>query len=347
MNINRKDKLGKWQEFTLENDNGMKVSILNYGGIITEIIVPDRNENMENVVLGYKDYANYETNSNFFGALIGPVAGRIQDASFTVNNNKYVLEANDGKNHIHGGSTGFHQVIWNAEPFQTDNGIGLMLIHKRIDGTAGYPGNLDVCVTYTLNNDNQLILDYEAESDQQTPLTLTNHSYFNLSGDLKSTVHNHQIMIDSVRFIEMDEDLIPTGKVINTADTPFDFRKGLELRKGFKDDFEQNKLAGDGYDHYFMFDNQKGENVIVNDDVSGRILKIQTNQPGMVMYTANNLDKGLQLKEGLSKKYLGVCFETQAAPGSLHHDGFPSVILEPGESYQKQTLFDFGIKHYG
>ncbi|WP_373895460.1 aldose epimerase family protein [Virgibacillus sp. CBA3643] len=345
MNINTREISGKWQEYTLKNDHGMTVNVLNYGGIITKIIVPDRDGKMENIVLGYKDYADYETNPNFFGALIGPVAGRIQNASFELNGKMYALDTNDGKNQLHGGSTGFHQVIWGVEPFETDSTVGLKLSHKRVDGEGGYPGNLDVHVTYTLNNANQLKLDYNAESDQTTAVTLTNHSYFNLSGDLKNTVHNHHVTMDSGKFVELDEGLIPTGKWRGVTGTSFDFRNGRPLHDGFNDNSEQNKNAGNGYDHYFMFDEKQEQNVIVQHSDSGRNLTIQTDQLGMVMYTANTLEDGLELTEGLSEKHLGVCFETQASPASLHHEGFPSVILEEGSTYKRQTLFSFGVEN--
>ncbi|WP_309228268.1 aldose epimerase family protein [Virgibacillus saliphilus] len=300
---------------------------------------------MENVVLGYKDYGDYETNPNFFGALIGPVAGRIQDATFELNEKTYALEANDGENHLHGGSNGFHQVIWHVEPFETNSSVGLKLSHTRADQEGGYPGNVDVCVIYTLNNANQLMLEYRATSNQATPFTVTNHSYFNLSGNLKNTVHNHHVTMDSGKFIELDEELIPTGQWYRVAGTTFDFRNGGLLQDGFNDKLEQNQIAGSGYDHYFIFDDKQEQNVIVRDSDSGRTLTIQTDQPGMVMYTANTLEEGLELAEGLSKKHLGVCFETQASPASLHHEGFPNVILEGESTYNKRTLFSFGVEN--
>ncbi len=244
MNIETKDVLGMWKEYTLTNDRGMSVSVLNYGGIITKIIVPDRKGNHENVVLGYRDYKDYNQNPNYFGALIGRVAGRIQGASFELDNKTYNLAANNGENHLHGGPEGFHQVIWEAAPFQKEDAVGLSLTHKSMDGEGGYPGNVDITVTYTLTNENQLVLDYFASSDQTTPITLTNHSYFNLSGRLKNTVHEHRVAIDSSKFVELDEELIPTGKLIPVEGTPFDFRDGRLLGDGFNDDTEQNKIAG-------------------------------------------------------------------------------------------------------
>lgn len=344
MNIETKDILNKWKLFTLINEQGMKVSLLNYGGIITEIIVPNKDGVMENVVLGFKDYADYENNENYFGAITGRVAGRIQDASLTLNGKLYPLEANEGNHHLHGGSGGLYQVIWNAEPFQSDDKVGVKLSYLSPDGDGGYPGNVDITVTYTLNNDNELIIDYAASTDKTTALTLTNHSYFNLSGNLSETIHNHHVTMDSSQVVELDEELIPTGKKLDVTDTTFDFQSGRKLAEGMNSPATQHKVADNGYDHYFIFDQNKEDKVIVKDEHSGRILKVNTNQPGIVMYTGNGLTDDLELLEGKSKQYLGVCLETQSSPASLHHEDFPDVILQPNEKYEKQTTFSFSTK---
>ncbi len=344
MNIQTTEVLGKWQEFTLTNDKNMSVSVLDYGGILTKIMVPDQNGVVENIALGFKDYQDYEANPPFLGALIGRVAGRIQGASFELNGETFPLEANDGKNHLHGGSEGFHQVIWDVTSFQTEEKVGLTLTHKSADGAGGYPGNVEVKVTYTLTNENQLILHYEAVSDQTTALTLTNHCYFNLSGDLKTTVGDHHVTIDSRQFVELDGELIPTGVMPLVEGTSFDFRQGRRLGDGFNGEFEQNKIAGNGYDHYFIFDQSMEQQVIVREPNSGRVMAVKTNQPGMVMYTGNSLDDQMILAEATSQKYLGVCFETQASPASLHHEGFPDVRLKAGEKYQQDTVFSFWIE---
>ncbi|MFD1849332.1 aldose epimerase family protein [Oceanobacillus bengalensis] len=344
MKIETKEILGKWKEFTLTNDQGMAVSILNYGGIITRILVPDRDGMLENVVLGYKDYQHYVSDSNFFGALVGRVAGRIQGASFELDGKTYHLEENDGENHLHGGPAGFHSVIWEVVPFETAETIGLNLHYHSACGEGGYPGNVDITVTYELNNANQLSLTYTANSDQKTAFTMTNHSYFNLSGNLRSPVGGHHVTMESSKFVELDEQLIPTGKLLEVDGTPYDFRRGNLLRTGFESGFEQNKIAGNGYDHYFIFDDNREEKIVVRDEQSGRVLTVHTNQPGVVMYTSNMLDDSLEFKEAFSEKYLGVCFETQASPASLHHEGFPSVILNAEEVYKRQTVFTFGVE---
>jgi aldose 1-epimerase len=343
MNIESREILEKWTEYTLTNQKGMSVSILDFGGIITKIIVPDRKGKLENVVLSYKNYQEYESNPNYFGAIIGRVAGRIQGASFELDGKVYPLAANNGENHLHGGPGGFHQILWQASPFQTETEVGLKLTHKSSDGEGGYPGNVETTVVYSLNHDNQLTLTYTAYSDQTTPLTLTNHTYFNLSGNLKDTIHTQKVTLDSSRFVELDYHLIPTGNILEVGGTPFDFREGLELGTGISSTFEQNTLVGNGYDHYFIFDDTVEEKVILEDPNSGRKLTVKTNQPGMVMYSSNSLGEGLELLEGPSRKYLGVCFETQGSPASLHHEDFPNIILAAGDKYEQQTIFTFDI----
>ncbi|KKK38692.1 aldose epimerase [Mesobacillus campisalis] len=344
MKIAVKEILGKWQEYSLTNANNMCVSVLDFGGIITKIIAPGRFDSLENVVVSFKDCEDYENDPNFFGALIGRVAGRIQGSTFKLGGKTYELPANNGQNHLHGGPGGFHQVIWKADPFLKRECVGLKLSHHSPDGDGGYPGNLDVTVTYTLDNKNRLTIEYEAVSDATTPLTLTNHTYFNLSGDLKRPVDEHEVIIDSSTFVELDEELIPTGEKVPVEGTPFDFRAGRVLGAGFNDDYGQNKIAGSGYDHYFIFDKEKEFDAVVAEPRSGRVMTVKTTQPGMVMYTGNSLDDSMKLAEGPSRKHLGVCFETQGSPASLHHEGFPGIILKAGEKYTQQTVFGFSVQ---
>ncbi|UOQ43199.1 galactose mutarotase [Halobacillus salinarum] len=339
------EKERKWKLFTVTNENGMEVKFLNFGGIITEICVPDRKGKLENVVLSYKNYEDYLTNEDFLGALIGRVAGRIKGAAFQIDDERYALEANDGNHHLHGGSNGFHHVLWKAEPFKNKETAGVEFTYLSEDGESGYPGPVELKVTYSLNEENQFIIDYEAKSDQSTPLTLTNHAYFNLAGNAKNTIHHHQVNIDSSSFAELDEDLIPTGKLLEVDDTPFDFRKERDLREGIESSSHQNLVAGGGYDHYFIFAQQQQDAVVVKDRQSGRVMKVRTNQPGMVMYTSNNLNEAHHLAEGKSQKHLGVCLETQGSPASLHEQGFPEIMLNPEEVYKKQTVFAFEIEN--
>ncbi|TFJ93077.1 aldose epimerase family protein [Lentibacillus salicampi] len=308
MNVTSEQLQTGWEQFKFSNDNDMQVSVLNYGGIITEILVPDKSGRRENVVLSYKDFEDYKNDPNFFGAIIGRVAGRIQDASFTLGGNTYNLEANDGENCLHSGSAAFHSVIWDAEPFQTDEQAGVKLTHTSPDAEGGFPGTVDVTVTYTLNNRNQLMIDYEAISDKTTALALTNHTYFNLSGNLRETIKHHNVTMNSSRFAELDKNLIPTSNLLDVSGSPFDFREVKKLAVGIESGIEQNTFAGDGFDHYFLFDQENG-NITVKEENSDRVMQIETNQPGTIMYSGNNLGEGLALKEGPSRKNLGGCFE--------------------------------------
>ncbi|WP_017471131.1 aldose epimerase family protein [Amphibacillus jilinensis] len=330
-----------WTEYTLVNDHGSSVTFLDFGGIITSINVPDRNQQIENVVIGYRNYADYLDNPNYFGALIGRVAGRIENARFKLNDKIYTLPANENTHHLHGGPIGLHSVIWQVELIETATHVGAILYHTSVDGEAGYPGTIKYKVTYTLTNDNAFTIDYEAFSDQDTVLTLTNHSYFNLSGDLKDTILGHYVKMNASQFVELDEELIPTGRILPVANTVFDFTKGRPLADGVNSGDPQNIYAKNGYDHFFIFDQQNEGKIIVTDPISGRVLTVTTDQPGVVMYTSNGLDDTLTLKERNSAKYLGVCLETQSSPASLEHAGFPSIYLKATEPYRKTTTFTF------
>ncbi|GGF30076.1 aldose 1-epimerase [Halobacillus andaensis] len=330
-----------WKAFTVENDSGMSIRALNYGGIITEINVPDRRGTIENVVLSYKKYEDYVEDPNYFGALIGRVAGRVDGASFLLNDEMYVLDTNDGDNSLHGGDQGFNKKIWNAAPFQTTSAAGVEFTLEIPDLEGGYPGSLSVKITYQLTNHNQFSIDYQAISDQDTAVTLTNHSYLNLSGNAKRTARDHKMKINSNQFVELDENLIPTGKIKSSEGTPFDLSKESTLQTGLDSSHPQIQLANDGFDHYFIFNETEEEQVSLKDEESGRALRVYTNQPGMVLYTGNNLNSEHLLESGPAQKHSGLCLETQASPASLHHKGFPSILLKANEPYEKKTTFTF------
>lgn len=334
-----------WNLYQLKNKNGMEVHVLNFGGIITRMLVPDRNGKLENIVLGYKNYRDYLDNPAFLGAIIGRVAGRIAGAEFLVKDQTCRVSANEGCHHLHGGKTNFHKVLWEGRPFETDQGAGVKLSHMSPEGEDGYPGNVKVQVIYELKENNEFRISYEAETDQETPLALTNHTYFNLNGDLKGTIENHEFTLASREFLELNEQLIPTGKRLSVEGTPFDFRKGHSLKEGIQSGHPQNVLAGNGYDHYFLFDQEANEKVRVKEEKSGRELIVESDELGMVLYTGNNLGDDLCLKEGASKKYLGFCLETQGHPASLTYHDLPSIVLEPGQIYRKSTLFKFSVFH--
>ncbi len=345
MNIETETIVNDWTLFTLTNSTNMRVCLLDFGATLTDITVSNRNHQFENVVLSYEDYNDYATKGNYFGSVIGRVAGRIQNASFTIGNEAYSLEKNKGQHHIHGGSQGFHQAIWQARTFQTTDTVGVTFTHTSPDGEGGYPGTVAVSVSYTLTDNNELTIDYSATSDKTTALSLTNHCYFNLSGIGTTTIHNHHVTMNADEFVELGKELIPTGRKITVDGSPFDFRNGRNLADGIHSSSSQNAIASHGYDHYFIFkDNENGE-IIVNDEKSGRKMTVHTNQPGVVMYTSNTLKDYFQLNGGASKPYLGVCFETQGSPASLHHEGFPTVLLQANETYEKQTMFAFDYEN--
>jgi aldose 1-epimerase len=246
-------------EYTLVNDSGISVSCLNYGCVITKILVPDRYGNVENIVLGFDCFEDYKDLSPYFGAVIGRVAGRISRAKFELDGEEYQLSANEYPNHLHGGNKGFSSVIWETERIEVKNAVGLKFFYRSPYGDEGYPGNLETTVTYLLNNHNELSITYEAQTDQKTIVNLTNHSYFNLSGNLKRDCSEHILQLESDRFLELGEDLIPTGKMIDSRNTPFDFKNGGLLKLGMKSSHKQNVLAGNGYDHPLIF-TKKGEN---------------------------------------------------------------------------------------
>jgi len=327
--------------FTLTNDSGMSVTCLNYGCIITKIFVPDRNGAMENVVLGFDSVEDYLQYSPYFGAVVGRVAGRIKGAAFELDGEVFSLTENENGNHLHGGIKGFSHVIWEAADFRDDAGIGITFTHQSSDGEEGYPGHLNVKVTYLLTNDNELTISYEAQSDQKTIINLTNHTYFNLSGDVKADILNHQLTMNSQAILELDEQLLPTGRVLDITDTAFDFREGRLLKDGTDSTHPQNVLAGNGYDHPFVLNGEGERDITLVDSESGRTLRVETNQPSVVVYTSNQLEGNFQISGVQARKYLGVCLETQGYPDAIHHPHFPSVVVDKDETYQSMTTYHF------
>lgn len=324
-------------EFTLKNDNGVEISCLNLGCVITKIFTPDRQGTVENIVLGFNTLEEYLNNPPYFGALVGRVAGRIKGAEFELEGKTYQLENNDGDNHLHGGKKGFNKVVWKAIPFETSDEVGVHFQYRSPDGEAGYPGNMDVHVVYSLNNDNEFTIKYEAESDQTTLVNLTNHTYFNLSGDLKRDILNHVLKMDSEQFLELNDELLPTGNLLNVSGTVFDFRNGRKIKDGAESDHPQNVLAGGGYDHPFLLNGQ----IVLSDADSGRKLLIETDAPSVVLYTGNQLEEDLKVTIGYARRHLGLCLETQGLPDAVHHPSFPSIVLEKGQKFTSQTKYTF------
>ncbi|AEH48195.1 aldose epimerase family protein [Parageobacillus thermoglucosidasius] len=329
--------------FTLTNDHGVELLVTNYGCIVTKLLVPDRKGNMENVVLGFGQFEPYLENSPYFGAVIGRVAGRIQGASFELGGVTYSLAKNENNNHLHGGPNGFHRVLWQAMPVRRDDAVGVVFSYTSPDGEEGYPGTVHVQVTYWLNNDNEWTVTYRARSNKTTLLNLTNHTYFNLSGNGKRDILDHTLTIRSSRVLELNEELIPTGHVLDVANTPFDLRQGKKIREAVESEHPQIELVGGGYDHPFWLDRHHDKEIVLSDPESGRVLTVETDEVGVVVYTSNQLPDGLDLGGTPSRKYLGICLETQGLPDAIHHPQFPSIVLPAGKEWVSTTVYRFGV----
>lgn len=337
--------------YTLTNANGLKADITNYGGTVVRLIVPDRDGNMNDVVLGYNTLAEYLLETPYFGSIIGRVGNRIANGRFELNGKTYDLVTNnfpaDMPCHLHGGTVGYDKVVWEAEPFIEDNTPGLKLHYLSRDGEEGYPGNLDVTVWYRLTNDNSLKIDYLATTDAATPVNLTNHSYFNLRGEGNGDILSHVMTLDAAHYTPVNAGLIPTGEIGPVEGTPFDFTTPHPIGERIDADYEQIKFGG-GYDHNWVLDNQDGELALAAtafEPDTGRVMEVWTTEPGVQFYCGNFLDGSLIGKSGRPyPRRSGFCLETQHYPDSVNQPNFPSTILNPGEKYQSTTLFRFSVR---
>lgn len=330
--------------FTITNNHGAELSCINYGCIITKMIVPDKQGNLENVVLGYDTLEEYLSDTLYLGAIVGRVAGRIKGAQFELDGQSYTLEKNEQNNHIHGGINGFNRVIWDAEVFKKENEAGVHFKYHSPDGEEGYPGNVTIRVTYTLTNENELVISYEAIADEKTPLALTNHSYFNLSGNCKRDVLHHTLKLKSDKFLELDQEFIPTGTMLDVKNTPFDFTQDRTIKSGTVSNHPQNVLVGEGYDHPFILNNNHDEEIILRDPESGRTLIVETDEVGVVVYSGNSIGDTGYIRDIPSRKYLGICLETQGLPNAIHHPTFPSIIIDQEQPYSSITKYRFGVE---
>ncbi len=332
--------------YTLQNKNGAKVSITDYGATIVAIQVPDRSGKLADVVLGYDSLQGYETGTSYFGGLIGRYGNRIGGAKFTLDGQTYRLAKNDGKNSLHGGKRGFNKVVWTThEPISKD-GNTLELTYVSKDGEEGYPGTLSVRVRYTWTDRNELRVQYFARSDKPTVVNLTNHSYFNLTGDSRKDILGHMLQLEAPQFTPIDYGLIPTGELRKVEGTPFDFRTPVAIGKRIADSDEQLKL-GKGYDHNWVLAGGTGLKLAarVVEPVTGRVLEIRTTEPGVQFYSGNFLDGASIGKNGSVLAYrTGFCLETQHFPDSPNHANFPSTALRPGQAYQTETTYRFGVE---
>ena len=333
--------------YSFKTENGMKVDIINYGGIITSLKVPDKTGEIKDIVLGYNKLEDYVNENPYFGSIVGRYGNRIAKGKFNLNGNEYTLVTNNDENHLHGGNIGFDKAIWEAETKIDSNSSSLILKYLSKDMEEGYPGNLNTTVTYEIKNDNSIEIIYEAQTDKTTIVNLTQHSYFNLSGDFNQSILNHKIKINADLFLPVNKSLIPTGEKLDVSMTPFDFRNFKNIEKDINaDDLQLN--YGNGFDHcWILNDSEKGYRLIASafDEESGRLMEVYSDQPGLQFYTGNFLDGSLpQKKEGFYEFRSGFCMETQHFPNSPNQPDFPSVTLNPNEKYYSITSYKFRIK---
>ncbi|MXW15666.1 MAG: galactose mutarotase [Rhodothermaceae bacterium] len=334
------------ERFRLRNTTGAEASIITYGATLVSLITPGRDGIMEDIVLGHDSLAGYLEANPYFGSIVGRYANRIAEGAFTLDGETYTLARNNGPNHLHGGVKGFDKANWEVEQIIEDtNQVGVSLNYVSADGEEGYPGTLEVRVTYLLTEDNRLIVDYEATTDKATPVNLTQHAYFNLAGG--GSVEDHHLTLAASHYTPVDSTLIPTGVILSVEGTAFDFRGGNRIGEQIDDD-DQQLLYGGGYDHNFVLDRVSGDLVLaatVLEPESGRILEVHTTKPGMQFYTGNFLDGSITGKNGVRYgRRSGFCLETQYYPDSPNQPNFPSSILRPGEVYQTQTVFAFRVE---
>jgi len=350
----KKESFGKTADgkavdlYTLTNANGLVAKVTNYGAIVTQLWVPDRNGKLGDVVQGYDTLDGYIQDKAYFGSIVGRLGNRTAKGKFTLDGKEYTLAKNDnGVNHLHGGNVGFNKVVWEASQVRKADAVGVKLTYLSKDGEEGYPGNFNCTVIYTLTNNDELRIDYEATTDKPTVHNVTHHGYFNLAGHGECDILNHELRMDADNITPVDKDLIPTGKLMPVAGTPFDFNKSTAIGARINQDDQQLKFGG-GYDHNWVLNNTDGSLKKVgslSDATTGRVMDIYTTEPGLQFYSGNFLD-GTNIGKG-GKVYnhrYALCLETQHFPDSANQPEFPSVVLRPGETYKSTTAFKFSTK---
>jgi aldose 1-epimerase len=334
--------------YTLSNAAGVKARILTYGGIIQSLDVPDRNGQMANVVLGFNDVGSYVAKSPYFGALIGRYANRLAGGKFTIDGKTYQVPTNDGPNSLHGGPKGFDKRLWTPTAVRRGATVGLKLHYTSPDGEMGFPGTMQVDVTYLLTPDNGLRMEYAATTDKATVVNLTNHAYFNLGGEGSGSTYDEQLQINASRYTPIDTTLIPTGYIAPVASTPFDFRTpttiGERIRQG-----NQQLVRAQGYDHNWALDRRPGDSLQVAakayDPSNGRLLTVSTTEPGLQFYSGNFLDGTLVGTGGhVYRQGDAYTLETQHFPDSPNHKNFPSTVLRPGDVFRSTTIYGFSAQ---
>ena len=338
---------GRVDLYTMTNSRGMEVRAMNYGGIIVSLRVPDKKGVLADVVLGFDTLDAYLNNKPYFGAIIGRYANRIANGKFTLNGAEYRLARNNGMNSLHGGLKGFDKVLWRGEQFENNQGIGVVFTYTSKNGEEGYPGNLKAKVTYTLTDQSELQIEYQATTDEATPVNLTNHSYFNLVSEGNGDILKHNLILNADRFTPVDSTLIPAGELRSVAGTPFDFTQPTAIGARIDTNNEQLAIAH-GYDHNFVL-SRKGSGLElagrVHEQQTGRALEVYTTEPGVQFYTGNVLDGTITGKHGHAyNKHAGLCLETQHFPDSPNHSNFPWTILKPEQTYNSRTVYKFSAE---
>jgi aldose 1-epimerase len=333
--------------YTLTNSLGMEVTVLTYGGIFQSVKVPDRRGRLENVTLGFNNLEDYvENNSPYFGAIIGRYGNRIAGGQFTLDGTTYQLATNNGPNHLHGGDVGFDKRVWAVtDTFSDDDSVGLELSYTSPDGEEGYPGTLQTTVTYTLTNDNEIVMHYLATTDAPTIVNLTNHAYWNLLGEGDGSILGHRLRLRASHYTPVDATLIPTGEIAPVAGTPFNFKRAMEIGARIRESHQQ-LLFGLGYDHNWVLD-RRGDGLELaarlSERSTGRVLSIYTQEPGIQFYSGNFLDGTLIGTSGRTyRQGDGLALETQHYPDSPNKPDFPSTVLRPDEVYDTTTIYQFG-----
>lgn len=327
--------------FTCTNEHGLVLKLIDYGAIVVAVETPDRNGRLANINVGFTSLDGYLQRHPYFGATVGRFCNRVAKGKFSLNGKSYTLAVNNGANHLHGGLKGFDKQMWKGSPVKSASEVGVKFTRRSPDGEEGYPGNLDVTVTYTLTNKNELKVEFSATCDQDTVLNLTNHNYWNLAGAGSGTILNHELTLMSDKYLPVDDGLIPTGKLADVKGTPLDFTAAHKIGERI----QQIKADPVGYDHCFALRSQDGSLALaakVKDPSSGRVMEILTTQPGIQFYSGNFLD-GTPANGG-NKQYEGFCLETQHYPDSPNQPNFPSAVLKPGQKFHQTTVHRFSVE---
>jgi len=328
--------------YTMTNSAGLKLKVMTYGATITAVEVPDRDGKLDNVTLYLESGDQYLAGHPYFGATCGRFAGRIAKGKFMLDGVEYSLSLNDGPNHLHGGEANFARVVWRAEPVETENSAGVAFSYESADGEEGYPGKFNTTVTYSLTDDNELKMHYTARTDKPTIVNLTNHAYWNLGGATSGDILDHQLTLNCDRFLVGDKEVLPTGELAPVAGTPMDFTKPEAIGARIK------QVDGGGYDHCYELNRAGVEGLVpaarIFDPKSGRVMEIETTQPGVVLYTGNYLGGDLSAGGVAYQKHAAVCLETEHYPDSPNRPEFPSTVLRPGETFEHLTVHKFSVE---